>query len=58
MNREDINKICLCLAESLLHKYFGNLVKEATIDKPEDIGLYDLELPLRIGFWDFAIDCR
>lgn len=48
MNREDINKICLCLAESLLHKYFGNLVKEATIDKPEDIGLYDLELPLRI----------
>ena len=48
MNREDINKRCLCLAESLLHKYFGNLVKEATIDKPEDIGQYDLELPLRI----------
>ena len=48
MNKEDINKRCLCLAESLLHKYFGNLVKEATIDKPEDIGLYDLELPLRI----------
>lgn len=48
MNREDINKICLCLADSLLHKYFGNLVKEATIDKPEDIGQYDLELPLRI----------
>ena len=36
------------MAESLLHKYFGNLVKEATIDKPEDIGQYDLELPLRI----------
>jgi hypothetical protein len=48
MNKEDINKRCLCLAESLLHKYFGNLVKEATIDKPEDIGQYDLELPLRI----------
>ena len=48
MNREDINKRCLYLAESLLRKYFGNLVKEATIDKPEDIGQYDLELPLRI----------
>ena len=36
------------MIESLLKKYFGNLVKEAAIDCPETIGDYDLELPLRI----------
>ena len=34
--------------EELLNRYFGNLVKEAAIEKPETIEGYDKELPLRI----------
>ena len=48
MKREQVNLICIQKADELLQKYFGNLVKEASVDKPEDIGSYDLELPLRI----------
>lgn len=48
MKREQVNLICIQKAEDLLQKYFGNLVKEASVDKPEEIGEYDLELPLRI----------
>ena len=31
-----------------MNKYFGSLVKEASVDCPETIGDYDLDLPLRI----------
>ena len=48
MSREEIEQICTQRAEELLKKYFGNLVKEAAIERPETIGDYDLELPLRI----------
>lgn len=48
MTREQVNTICIQKAESLLQKYYGNLVKEASVDKPEDIGEYDINLPLRI----------
>lgn len=48
MNRTDVQKLCSEKVDSLLTKYFGNLVKEAAIDCPEIIGNYDLELPLRI----------
>lgn len=48
MNRERIERICIAKANSLLATNFGELVKEAVIDKPEFIGDYDLELPLRI----------
>ena len=48
MNKSDVEKLCSEKSDSLLEKYFGNLVKEAAIDCPETIGDYDLELPLRI----------
>lgn len=48
MNRERIERICIAKANSLLATNFGELVKEAVVDKPEFIGEYDLELPLRI----------
>ena len=48
MNRERIERICIEKANSLLATNFGGLVKEAVVDKPEFIGDYDLELPLRI----------
>lgn len=48
MNRERIERICIAKANSLLATNFGELVKEAVVDKPEFIGDYDLELPLRI----------
>ena len=48
MNRERIERICLCNANSLLATNFGGLVKEAAVDKPEFIGDYDQELQLRI----------
>lgn len=48
MNRENIERRCSEKADALLTQYFGSLVKEASIDCPETIGNYDLELPLRI----------
>lgn len=48
MNRERLERICIAKAKSLLANNFGELVKEAVVDKPEFIGEYDLELPLRI----------
>lgn len=48
MNRRDIEEICTQKANDLLNKYFGNLAKEAAFERPETIGDYDLELPLRI----------
>ncbi len=48
INRENIERICIAKANSLLATNFGELVKEAVVDQPEFIGDYDLELPLRI----------
>lgn len=48
MNHKTVENLCDEKAEILLKKYFGNLVKEASVDCPETIGEYDLELPLRI----------
>jgi hypothetical protein len=48
MTRNDIERLCLQKENTLMGQYFGNLVKEASIDCPETIGEYDMELPLRI----------
>lgn len=48
MNRNDIENLCSNKINALIERYFGNLVKEAAIDRPETIGSYDIELPLRI----------
>ena len=46
--KTEIERRCEEKANSLLKQYFGNLVKEAAIERHESIGEYDLELPLRI----------
>ncbi len=48
MTNEEIRTLCKEKEEVLLEKYFGNLVKEAALEKPETIGDYKLELPLKI----------
>lgn len=46
--KTEIERRCEEKANSLLKQYFGNLVKEAAIERHETIGDYDLGLPLRI----------
>lgn len=48
MTLEQIETQCKSKADELINKYFGNLVKEAAIEKPEEIGDYSLELPQQI----------
>lgn len=44
----NIESLCKEKEQKLLNKYFGNRVKEAAIDRPETIGEYTKELPLKI----------
>lgn len=46
--KEEIVKLCKEKELDLLDKYFGNLDKEAIIERPETIGEYEKELPLKI----------
>ena len=48
MTTEQIAKLCKEKELDLLDKYFGNLDKEAIIERPETIGEYEKELPLKI----------
>lgn len=48
MTPQEIANICEEKQNQLLHKYFGNLVHEAAIERPETIGEYTKELPLKI----------
>ena len=48
MTTEQIEKLCRDKEQELLYKYFGNLVREAAIERPETIGEYTEELPLKI----------
>lgn len=48
MEKEQIEKLCIKKEQELLRKHFGNLVKEAAIERPETIGTYTKELPLQI----------
>lgn len=48
MTLQQIQTQCHTKAEELLNKYFGNLIKEAAIERPEEIGGYSLELPRQI----------
>lgn len=48
MSIEEIEARCRSKADELVSKYFGNLVKEAAIERPEEIGDYSLELPKQI----------
>lgn len=46
--KEEIAKLCKEKELDLLDKYFGNLDKEAIIERPKTIGEYEKELPLKI----------
>lgn len=48
MTNEQIRTLCKEKEQELLNKYFGNLVKEAAIERPETIGEYTKDLPLKI----------
>jgi hypothetical protein len=44
----EIERLCKEKEQELLNKYFGNLVREAAIERPETIGEYTKDLPLKI----------
>lgn len=48
MNTTEITKLCKEKEQELLNEYFGNLVHEAAVERPETIGEYTKELPLKI----------
>lgn len=50
MATKEIETLCMRKEKELLNKYFGNLIKEAAIERPETIGDYTKDLPLKIGF--------
>lgn len=45
---KQIKKLCTEKEQELLNKYFGRLVKEAAVERPETIGAYTKDLPLKI----------
>lgn len=48
MTPQEIVNLCETKQNQLLSKYFGNLVHEAAIERPETIGEYTKDLPLKI----------
>lgn len=48
MTHKQIIISCKEKEQELLNKYFGNLVKEAAVERPETIGEYTKDLPLKI----------
>lgn len=48
MTPQEIATLCETKQNQLLNKYFGNLVHEAAIERPETIGEYTKDLPLKI----------
>lgn len=48
MENEKLIALCNKKEQELLNKYFGDLVKEAAIERPETIGEYTKDLPLKI----------
>lgn len=48
MTPQEIKNLCETKQKELINKYFGNLVHEAAIERPETIGSYTKDLPLKI----------
>jgi hypothetical protein len=48
MGKKEIEKLCREKERQLLDKYYGDLVNEAAIIRPETIGKYTKDLPLKI----------
>lgn len=55
MTTIEIEHKCIAKQDELLNKYFGNLVHEAAIERPETIREYTPELPLKVEaeYYDF-----
>jgi len=45
MTNKEIKQLCKDKEYELLKKYYGNLRREATIERPESIGIYTKDLP-------------
>ena len=54
MSNEQIERTCIEKEQELLNKYFGNLTKEAAIERPNTIGEYTKDLPSKIEREYFA----
>ena len=48
MTPNQIEEFCKEKEKELLNKYFGDLIKKATVERPETIGEYTKDLPLKI----------
>ena len=48
MTNTQIEDLCKSKEQELLNKYFGKLIHEAAIERPETIGEYTKDLPLKI----------
>ena len=48
MTNRQIAYLCRDKEQELLNKYFGNLAKEAALERPETIGEYTKDLPLKV----------
>lgn len=48
MEKQLVENLCKEKEQELLNKYFGNLEKEAALERPETIGEYTKDLPLKI----------
>lgn len=48
MTLQEIENQCRAKSVELIDKYFGNIVSEAAIERPEEIGGYSLELPREV----------
>ena len=48
MTNEQLERLCKEKEQELLNKYFVNLVKGAAVERPETIGVYTKDLPLKI----------
>lgn len=48
MGSADIEKLCVQKEQALLDRYFGGLVTDAAIRRPENINEFEPELPLKI----------
>ena len=48
MDTIEVTRLCKEKEQELLNKYYGKLVTEAAVERPETIGEYTKELPLKI----------
>lgn len=55
MTKQEVEELCLRKQNELIDKYFGNLVQEAAVERPETIGRYSPDLPkvIEADYYDY-----